>query len=83
MQELNTNSNGLIRLDSLQVSNFEANVDNLKLYLSQQVQIFQAGKIKTCYSMWQELTSDPEILNTVKGLNIDFIANPWKGKAPT
>ena len=33
--------------------------------------------------MWQELTSDPEILNTVKGLNIDFIANPWQGQAPT
>ena len=31
--------------------------------------------------MWQELTSDPEILNTVKGLNIDFIANPWQRKA--
>ena len=55
----------------------------MKLYLSQQVQSFQAGKIKTCYSMWQELTSDPEILNTVMGLNIEFIANPWQGKAPT
>ena len=41
-QELNKNNNGLITLDSLQVSNFEANVDNLKLYLSQQVQSFQA-----------------------------------------
>ena len=37
-QELNANSNGLIKLDSLQVSNFEANVDNLKLHLSQQVE---------------------------------------------
>lgn len=62
-QELNTNNNGLIILDWLQVSNFEANVDNLNLYLSQQVQSFQAGKIRTCFSMWQELTLDPEILN--------------------
>ena len=73
-QELNANNTGLIK--RLQVSNFETNLDNLKLYLSQQVDSFQAGKIRTCYSMWQELTSDPEILDTVKGLNIDFIANP-------
>ena len=32
--------------------------------------------------MWQELISDPEILNTVKGLNIEFIRNPWQGRAP-
>ena len=50
-QELNTNNNGLIKLDRLQVSNFETNVDNLKLYLSQQIQSFQAGKIRTCYLM--------------------------------
>ena len=81
-QELNTNNNGLIKLDRLQVSSFESNVDNLKLYLSQQVQSFEAGKIRTCYSMWQELTSDPDILNEVKGLNIDFITSPWQGRAP-
>ena len=80
-QELNANNTGLIK--RLQVSNFETNLDNLKLYLSQQVESFQAGKIRTCYSMWQELTSDPEILDTVKGLNIDFIANPWQGKVPS
>ena len=33
--------------------------------------------------MWQELTSDPEILDTGKGLNIDFIANPWQGRVPS
>lgn len=32
--------------------------------------------------MWQELTSDPEIFNTVKGLNIDFMSNPWQNKTP-
>ena len=38
--------------------------------------------LTNCYSMWQEVISDPEILNTVKGLNIEFIRNPWQGRAP-
>ena len=50
-QELNTNNNGLFKLDRIQINNFETNVDNLKLYLIQQIQSFQAGKIRTCYLM--------------------------------
>ena len=33
--------------------------------------------------MWQELTSDPEILNTVNGQNIEFTRTPWQNRVPT
>ena len=33
--------------------------------------------------MWQELTSDPEILTTVNGQNIEFTRTPWQNRVPT
>ena len=33
--------------------------------------------------MWQELTSDPEILNTVNGQNIELTRTPWQNRVPT
>ena len=37
---------------------------------------FQAGQIKTKLNNWKRMTSDPEVLETVKGLKIKFAANP-------
>ena len=82
-EELSAAVSGLTDLDNLQVSNFQANVENLKQYLRQKVRGFQAGKISKSYSMWQELTSDPEILNTVNGQNIEFTRTPWQNRVPT
>ena len=37
---------------------------------------FQAGQIKTKLNNWKRMTSDPEVLETVKGLKIKFAGNP-------
>ena len=71
-QELNANVNGLANLETLQVGNFESHVKNIKQLLSLKIQCFKAGNISNFYSTWLELTSDPEVLYTVKGQSIEF-----------
>ena len=36
---------------------------------------FKGGCIKSCYNKWCELTSDPEVLNTVSGLSIKLVGD--------
>ena len=71
-QELNANVIGVANLETLQVSNFESNIEDIKQLLSLKIQCFKAGNISKFYSKWLELTSDPEVLNTVKGQSIGF-----------
>lgn len=52
------------------------------MYLRGQVNSFKAGRIKQQYPLWETLTSDPEILNTVKGLTIEFIKTPFQCRVP-
>ena len=63
----------LTNLGTLQVSTFELYVENIKQLLSCQIQYFKAGSINTCYSRWLDLTSNPEVLSTVKGQLIEFM----------
>lgn len=44
-QELNANINGLANLGTLQVSNFESNVENIKQLLLSKSQCFTAGSL--------------------------------------
>ena len=38
----------------------------------QHIELFQAGRTKSCLPIWRSLTSDREILTTVSGLPIDL-----------
>ena len=40
--------------------------------LKQHIELFQAGRTKSCLPIWRSLTSDREILTTVSGLPIDL-----------
>ena len=81
-QELNANVNGLANLETLQVGNFEFHVANIKQLLSLKIQCFKAGNISKFYSTWLELTSDPEVLYTVKGQSIEFTTTPYQEQVP-
>ena len=81
-QELNANINGLANLGTLQVSDFESNVENIKQLLLFKIQCFTAGSLSKFYSRWLELTSDPEVLSTVKGQFIEFTATPYQDRVP-
>ena len=48
----------------------------LKQYLRAKHKTFKAGKIKARYQFWVKLTSEPGILQTVKGVKIQFESNP-------
>lgn len=50
--------------------------------LSREIQCFKAGNLRKCYSRWTDLTSDPEVLNTVKGQFIEFTTNPYLDRVP-
>ena len=81
-QELNANVNGLANLETLQVGNFESHVEDIKQLLSLKIQCFKAGNISKFYSTWLELTSDPEVLYTVKDQSIEFTTTPYQDQVP-
>ena len=44
--------------------------------LQQKLQNFKSDCISTKLKEWPKITSDPEILQTVKGLILDFLEEP-------
>ena len=66
----------------MQVSNFESNIENIKQLLSLKIQCFKSGNISNFFSKWLELTSDPEVLKTVKGQSIGFTTTPYQDQVP-
>jgi hypothetical protein len=49
------------------------------------VNLSSVGKVSNCLNKWQELTSDPWILQTVLGYRIEFDSHPfqvWTPKTP-
>ena len=44
----------------------------LKDYLKKCIKEFQAGCLSKYFTVWESLTSDPEVLQTVKGLKLEF-----------
>ena len=69
-------------MDDVQVGTFEMNLEKIKQYLNTQVDCFKAGRIKESYHIWEKLTSDSEVLNTVKGLTIEFNRTPYQVRVP-
>lgn len=41
--------------------------------LTSEVSFFEGGRLAKYYEVWQTLTSDPEILDIVKGLHLEFV----------
>ena len=64
------------------MSNFESNVENIKQLLLFKIQCFKAGNLRKFYSRCTDLTSDPEVLNTVKGQFIELTTNPYQDRVP-
>ena len=44
--------------------------------VTKEIQHFKGGCISTRLKEWAKITSDPEILQTVKGLTLDFLEEP-------
>ena len=55
----------------IDVNSFRHRVDN-----------FKAGAVSRCYKKWKTITSDPWVLNLVKGYNIEFWADPYQSSRP-
>ena len=47
-------------------------VRKLNLFLHNKLQSFEAGGTHNCIEEWSKITSDPEILESVSGLRVDF-----------
>ena len=69
-------------LSQIQVSQYQALVPALIKYFENKVANFKAGQLNISYSAWKELTSDPEILETVSGQRIEFDQPPVQLNSP-
>ena len=65
------------------VSNFPSIVSDLKQYLHNKCDCFNAGCVSTSIDTWQEITSDREILTIARGATIEFDATPHYMSQPT
>ena len=60
-----------------------AYVDSIKVQLEKKVKQFQAGCLSGRLNEWKRLTSDHEVLNTVRGMPIEFeIVPPLQLETP-
>jgi hypothetical protein len=55
------------KLSQIQVSKYKSLVPSLIKYIEHKVAHFKAGQLSNSYLAWKNLTSDPEILDTVSG----------------
>lgn len=60
------------KLNTIQVSEFEGTLPSLLEYFCCKAQMFTAGSIPAYSHKRQDLTSDPEVLETVTGQKIEF-----------
>ena len=58
-------------------------VSDLKQYLHNKCDCFNAGCVSTSIDTWREITSDREILTTARGATIEFDATPHCMSQPT
>ena len=59
-------------LQELNVNNLNFFLPHLLCYLQHRVENFKAGAIKNRLNIWESITSDPETLSTVSGLQVQF-----------
>ena len=64
------------------VSEFPSLVPDLKEYLDNRCTHFRAGCLTESISNWQMITSDKEILTSVRGATIEFHTQPYNTKRP-
>ena len=64
------------------VSEFPSLVRDLKEYLNNRCTHFRAGCITKSISNWQMITSDKEMLTSVRGATIEFDTRPYNTKRP-
>ena len=64
------------------VSEFPSLVPDLKEYLDNRCTHFRAGCLTESISNWQMITSDKEILTSVRGATIEFDTQPYNTKRP-
>ena len=48
------------------------NINAIKQHLEEKVKLFRAGCLSQCYTEWSALTSDAEVLQTVRGMHINI-----------
>jgi hypothetical protein len=77
------NINIFEQLTTLQVSQYHSFLPTLLSYFNAKLATYQAGSLSTCISVWEKLTSDPEILETVSGQKIEFDTIPLQQRLPT
>ena len=70
--EKTVSTNGIDTIANLQVNNHLASESLIKEYLVDRVSSFKGGQI----AKWHDITSDTEVLNTVKGQYIQFSSTP-------
>ena len=58
--------------DEAEIMDFYKHINVLQQRLEQSSTEFSAGQIRHCLSQWEDITDDKEILNMVKGVDIDF-----------
>ena len=73
-------SNIIATLSTTPVSEFKAILPSLLKYFQGRIQTFKAGSLAAYSHIWQELTSDPEVLETVTGQYIEFDSLPMQVK---
>ena len=55
------------------VSDYKTNVKTLKTLLQQWVKEFKVGQVKEHLSNWNQITSDPEVLQNITDGKIPFV----------
>ena len=56
---------------------------DIKLYLKDRVEKFEAGSLRSYIRKWGTITPDPEILSYVSGIQVEFIGIPHSGSVFT
>jgi hypothetical protein len=69
-------------LNNVKVSEFISFLPTLIKHFTDQIASFQAGRIAKFYAEWQKITSDPEILDMVRGTHIEFSTIPAQFRVP-
>ena len=70
----------IMKLNTTQVNEYQAILPSLLEYFKGRTKTFIAGSLAAYFHLWQDLTSDPEILETVTGQKIEFDTWPMQLK---
>ena len=69
-----------MKLNTTHVSEYQAILPSLLEYFKGRTKTFIAGSLAVYFHIWQDLTSDPEILETFTGQKIEFDTRPMQLK---